>query len=131
MVADLAHRHNLDERQVVATGMAPSQHVRQFVLVDAFHGDGVDFDLEARRVGRCQSVHHSVKAPPAGNGEEFFRVIGYLELILYHYKMMVVLEFMVLGLEFILRQVMNSILVLITLWHFKMEKLLVVEIGLI
>ena len=53
------------------------------------------------------------------------------EVYLYHYKMMVVLEFMVLGLEFILRQVMNSILVLITQWHFKMEKLLVVEIGLI
>ena len=48
LVAEVAHRHDLDEGEVEAALAAPLHQPVQFVLVDALERHGVDLDLQAR-----------------------------------------------------------------------------------
>ena len=71
LVADIAHGHDFDERQVHTAGRTPVQQGEQFVLVKAFQGDGVDLDTQARLLGRINAVDHLGQAAPAGDLREF------------------------------------------------------------
>ena len=74
LIAEIAHRHDLDDRHVVAEAAAPGQHVAQLVLVHALQRDGVDLDLQPGRLGGGDAVQHLLEIAPAGDGGEFRRV---------------------------------------------------------
>ena len=55
LAADIAHRHHLDEGEVVAFAAAPFDQRLRFVVVDALERDGVDLDPDAGFLRRTQA----------------------------------------------------------------------------
>ena len=73
-VADLAHRHDLDQDQVHAAAVAPADHFLEFAVVHAAQRNGVDLDRQAGALGRVEPAHHLVEIAPAGELAELVRV---------------------------------------------------------
>src|SRR3546814_20261223 len=61
LATDVAHRHDLDHRHVVAAIAAPAQHVRELVLVHTLQRDGVDLHRQPGAVGGFQALHDLVE----------------------------------------------------------------------
>ena len=53
---DIAQRHHLDQCQIMALRMRPSDNFGQFVLVHTLHRDRVELDLEPRLFRRCDPL---------------------------------------------------------------------------
>src|SRR5687768_16000224 len=65
VAVDLAERHRLDERQVVAAAMREADEVVELVLVDPLECHRVELDGEPGLLGGGDAVHHAVEiAPP-------------------------------------------------------------------
>ena len=58
ILADLAHRHGLDQGQIVALRCAPMEHRRDLVLVQPLERDHVELDRETRRRRRIDPGEH-------------------------------------------------------------------------
>ena len=71
---DIAHRHDLDDGHVVALVAAPGDHAVEFKFVDAAQGDGVDLDLEARRLRGLHAFENLVQLAPARHLGELRRI---------------------------------------------------------
>ena len=52
---DLAQRHGLDQRQIVALAMRPADQVRDLARIVVLEGDGVDLDRQSSRPRRSDS----------------------------------------------------------------------------
>src|SRR6516164_865971 len=69
-LSDIAERHDLDQRELHATAMRPSNEGGKLVLVDPLEGDGVDLDLEASRLCCVYSREHLGELAPTCNCAE-------------------------------------------------------------
>ncbi len=58
----------------MALGGAPFGEGEQLIFVEAFQRHGVDLDLEASLLCRCNPVEHLRQAAPAGDFGEFLGV---------------------------------------------------------
>ena len=67
---DLAQRHGLDERKIVALGTAPMDHPGDLVLVQALERHHVDLDLEACACGGFNSAENLPEVAPPGDVPE-------------------------------------------------------------
>src|SRR3546814_6544090 len=76
LLADRAHRHDLDEGEVIALAAAPGDQAVDLVIVHALQGHGVDLDLKAGVLGGGQALHHLVELAPAGARLELVGVQG-------------------------------------------------------
>ena len=76
LVAEIAHRHDLDEGEIEAALAAPRDEGVQFVVVDALQRHGVDLDLEPGLGGGVDAVHHLGEPAPAGDPPELRLVEG-------------------------------------------------------
>ena len=72
--ADLAERHDLDQRQIHAAAVRPLHQVGEFVLVDALERDGVDLDLQAGGLRSVDPGEHLAEIAPARDRAEFIGV---------------------------------------------------------
>ena len=70
VVADLAHRHRLDQAEVEAVFAAPGDHAVELAFVHALHGHRVDLDVEPRGLGGEDAVQRRIDLPPAGERGE-------------------------------------------------------------
>ena len=73
-VADITHRHDLNERQLHSARPAEIQERVDLVLIEALQGDGVYFHLKTRFQRGLDSVEHLRQPAPSGDHREFFRV---------------------------------------------------------
>ncbi|MPL99900.1 hypothetical protein SDC9_46121 [bioreactor metagenome] len=73
-LAHLAHRHHLDEGQVMPLGAAPVDEGEKLVLVEALQRDGVDLHPQPRPGRGADPLEHRLEAAPAGDLGEFRRV---------------------------------------------------------
>src|ERR1700730_14787938 len=70
-LADVAHRHDLDQRQRHALAVRPLHQRRDFVLVQILQRNRVDLDGETRRSRRLDAGQNLVEIAPTGDGAEF------------------------------------------------------------
>ena len=70
-VADLAHRHDLDQDQVHAAAVAPADHLVELAVVDAAQRHRIDLDREPGALGSVEAAHHLVEIAPARELAEF------------------------------------------------------------
>src|SRR5262249_22017642 len=66
-LAKLAHRHHLDEGEVVDLLAAPADEIVEFPVVDALERDRVDLDRETRALCRGEAATHLPGLAPAGD----------------------------------------------------------------
>src|SRR5712692_3751794 len=69
--ADVAHRHDLDQRQRHALAVRPLHQRRNFFLVQILQRNRVDLDRETRRSRRLDAGQNLVEIAPTGDGAEF------------------------------------------------------------
>jgi hypothetical protein len=74
LVADIAHRHDLDEGQIHVARFAPLDQREQLVLVEALEGDGVDLDPQPGLLRGVDALDHLRQAAPAGDVGKFLLV---------------------------------------------------------
>ncbi len=72
--ADVAHRHDLDQRERHALAVRPFHQRGDFVLVQILQRNRVDLDGEACRARGLDAGQNLVDIAPAGNGPEFRRI---------------------------------------------------------
>ncbi len=72
--ADVAERHHLDESELHPASMRPFQQRGELVLVHAPEGNGIDLDLEPRRLRGIDAGQNLVQPSPARDGEELVGV---------------------------------------------------------
>ena len=70
----LAHRHDLDEGQVVALPGTPVEEREQLLLIEAFQRDRVDLDADAGRLRGLDPLHHLREFAPAGDVLKLLRI---------------------------------------------------------
>ncbi len=71
LIADIAHRHHFDKRDVHPARMGPVDHLHDLIVIHAFQRNGVDLDRQPGFLRRIDAVHDLRKAAPAGNVGEF------------------------------------------------------------
>ena len=76
LVAEVAHRHHLDEGEVEAAVAAPGDEAVELVLVDALERHGVDLDAEPGVHRGVEAVEDLGEATEAGDGAELALVEG-------------------------------------------------------
>ena len=64
--ADIAERHDLDQRQIHAAAVRPFDQAGEFVLVDALERDRVDLDLQTGGLRGVDPGQHLVERRPSG-----------------------------------------------------------------
>jgi len=73
-IAEIAHGHDLDPREIHALRRAPFGHREKLVLIEAFQCDGVDLDPQASRTRRLDALQNLPQAAPSGYAGEPVRV---------------------------------------------------------
>ena len=66
----IPQRHNLDQRDIMALPVRPSDNVGQFRIVDPPQRHGVEFDLQARLFRGCNAIKHLRQRIAAGQLRE-------------------------------------------------------------
>ena len=74
LLSHLAHRHHLDEGQVVTLVAAPLHQIEQLAVVDALEGYGVDLDAQAGSGRGPDPLQHLGQAAPPGDCRELVSV---------------------------------------------------------
>jgi len=70
LIAEIAHGHDLDPREIHALRRTPFGHREQFVLVEAFQCDGIDLDPKASGARRLDALQNLPQAAPSGYAGE-------------------------------------------------------------
>ena len=63
---DIAERHHLDQRHIMALRVAPGDEIGEFLLVHALQSHGVQFYLEPCCLGRRDPIEHLAKTIAPG-----------------------------------------------------------------
>eukprot|EP01026_Neomeris_dumetosa_P082791 TRINITY_DN95204_c0_g1_i1.p2 TRINITY_DN95204_c0_g1~~TRINITY_DN95204_c0_g1_i1.p2 ORF type:complete len:229 (-),score=11.83 TRINITY_DN95204_c0_g1_i1:73-759(-) len=74
LAADIAHRHNLDEGQIISLAASPADKLMQLIIIHPFQRDSVDLHLQSGGLRRRQAIHHLLDPAPAGYALELRRI---------------------------------------------------------
>lgn len=74
VAGNFAHRHRLDQCQIIISVTTPPEHVVQFDIVETFQRNGIDFDAKPGLCCRFEATEHLIEVAPAGNLTKFIGI---------------------------------------------------------